>query len=68
MMKIFYLWLDTGKAWFSTNWNLCSALRTEKDTATLKQWLTDVWTNIAMVNYPYPAGFLAPLPAYPIKV
>jgi len=58
---------DTGKAWFSQNWNLCNALHNEQDTATLKQWLTDVWTNLAMVNYPYPAGFLAPLPAYPIK-
>jgi len=58
---------DTGKAWFSKNWNLCSALHTEEDTDILKQWLTDVWTNIAMVNYPYAADFLAPLPAYPIK-
>lgn len=64
----FLLWLDTGKAWFSKNWNLCSALHTEEDTDILKQWLTDVWTNIAMVNYPYAADFLAPLPAYPIKV
>ena len=43
-------------------------MKTEQDTVTLKQWLSDVWTNIAMVNYPYPAGFLAPLPAYPVKV
>jgi len=58
---------DTGKEWLSKNWNLCSPMKTEQDTVTLKQWLSDVWTNIAMVNYPYPAGFLAPLPAYPVK-
>lgn len=29
-------------------------------------YLTDVYGNLAMVNYPYPSAFLAPLPAYPV--
>ncbi len=39
-----------------------------EDINNLKDWLTNVWTNLAMVNYPYSANFLAPLPAYPVKV
>lgn len=48
--------------------NLCSELKTDEDVTTLKSWLSDVYTNLAMVDYPYPANFLAPLPANPINV
>lgn len=30
------------------------------------EYLTDVYGNLAMVNYPYESTFLAPLPAYPV--
>lgn len=39
----------------------------EKNLTSLKQWLTGAWSNIAMVEYPYPANFLQNLPAWPIK-
>ncbi|KAI9562235.1 hypothetical protein GHT06_013200 [Daphnia sinensis] len=58
---------DEGKEWIRTHWNLCVPLNGTEDVANLKDWLTNVWTNLAMVNYPYPANFLAPLPAYPVK-
>lgn len=58
----------TGKEWLRVNWKLCRPLNTSEDVMKLREWLTDVWGNLAMVDYPYPADFLAPLPAYPVKV
>lgn len=59
---------DAGKTWLSDTWNLCDPLVSEGNVTDLKYYLMNVWTNLAMVDYPYPADFLAPLPAYPIKV
>ncbi|KAK7070268.1 Serine-type peptidase activity protein [Halocaridina rubra] len=59
---------DEGKAWLSNSWKLCDPLKSEKNITDFKDYLSNVWTNLAMVDYPYPANFLAPLPAYPIKV
>lgn len=53
--------------WLSNAWKLCKPLKSKADVKELKDYLTNVWTNLAMVDYPYPANFLAPLPAYPIK-
>jgi lysosomal Pro-X carboxypeptidase len=30
-------------------------------------YMKEVYANLAMANYPYPANFLAPLPAYPVR-
>ncbi len=59
---------EEGLAWLSMEWKLCQPLKNKTDVKNLKDYLTNVWTNLAMVDYPYPANFLAPLPAYPIKV
>lgn len=38
-----------------------------EDFETLYSYLQDVLGNLAMANYPYPANFLANLPAYPVR-
>ncbi|KAF2357933.1 Peptidase S28 [Trinorchestia longiramus] len=55
-----------GRTWLNNEWKLCSPLNSTEDANDLKNYLTDVWTNLAMVDYPYMANFLAPLPAYPV--
>lgn len=59
---------DEGKKWLSNTWKLCQPLKNSSDINEFKSFLEDVYGNLAMVNYPYPANFLAPLPAYPIDV
>lgn len=58
---------DAGKAWLCNEWKLCKALSTDADTQALIDWLTEIYGNLAMVNYPYPTDFLAPLPGYPVR-
>jgi len=57
---------DNGKAWITTQWKLCDPIKTQEHVTLLKDDLAEVWTNMAMANYPYPANFLAPLPAFPV--
>ncbi|RXG70442.1 Lysosomal Pro-X carboxypeptidase [Armadillidium vulgare] len=45
---------------------LCRPLKNKEDLSYLKEFLTNVYGNLAMADYPYPASFLAPLPANPI--
>lgn len=33
----------------------------------LHNWLDSAYSYLAMVNYPYPANFMMPLPGNPIK-
>ncbi|XP_078401819.1 lysosomal Pro-X carboxypeptidase-like isoform X1 [Cetorhinus maximus] len=56
-----------GLTFLSRTFHLCSPLQAS-DVASFKSWLIDTWVNLAMVDYPYEANFLQPLPAWPIKV
>ena len=64
----YVVFVDEGRAFLSNAFHLCKPLQKAEDVGILKSWLTDVWGNLAMVDYPYAANFLAPLPAWPIKV
>uniref|UniRef100_A0A8D8UFM4 Lysosomal Pro-X carboxypeptidase n=1 Tax=Cacopsylla melanoneura TaxID=428564 RepID=A0A8D8UFM4_9HEMI len=58
---------DSGKKWVSDQWKLCSPIKTTTDVSTFKNWIADMYSTLAMVNYPYPNDFLRPVPAHPIK-
>jgi lysosomal Pro-X carboxypeptidase len=54
-----------GRERLTKLFKLCHPLRTVTE---LKNWLFDMYANIAMVDYPYPTSFLADLPAFPARV
>uniref|UniRef100_A0A8C8A4K5 Lysosomal Pro-X carboxypeptidase n=1 Tax=Oryzias sinensis TaxID=183150 RepID=A0A8C8A4K5_9TELE len=58
----------SGLQWLSEEFSLCSPLKTKTDAVIFKGWLQETWVNLAMVDYPYEASFLQPLPAWPIQV
>eukprot|EP00731_Ephydatia_muelleri_P031411 Em0022g925a len=51
----------------SKTFTLCQALNNTSDVNDFVGFLVDTWFNLAMVDYPYPASFLEPLPAWPIE-
>uniref|UniRef100_A0A8C2KE06 Lysosomal Pro-X carboxypeptidase n=1 Tax=Cyprinus carpio TaxID=7962 RepID=A0A8C2KE06_CYPCA len=57
-----------GLQWLSQEFGLCSSLKTPDEVYGFKAWLQETWVNLAMVDYPYEANFLQPLPAWPVKV
>lgn len=56
-----------GRVFISSAFKLCQPLDHPREVDELKAWLTNAWTDLAMVNYPYPANFLENLPAWPVK-
>lgn len=58
---------DEGKQWLTDNWKLCTPIKTNDDVAEFSNWLSDMYSTLAMINYPYPNDFLKPVPANPIK-
>jgi len=59
---------ESGRVTLGSTLKLCEPLTSPDNVTALKYWLSDTWVNLAMVDYPYPASFLEPLPGWPIKV
>ena len=57
-----------GRKQLQMSLRLCDSLDTMDKVTDVKAWLSESWFNLAMVDYPYPASFLEPLPAFPIEV
>ena len=59
-----------GRKWISQKFNLC----TEEDLESpsfqdrFVAWITSAYESLSMTDYPNPAVFLQPMPAYPIRV
>lgn len=58
----------SGLQWLSEEFSLCAPLKNKNDAVGFKSWLQETWVNLAMVDYPYKANFLQPLPRWPIQV
>lgn len=58
----------SGRATLSSEFHLCSPLQSTSDVYTLYEWVYNAFSSLAMVDYPYPANFLAPLPGWPVDV
>ncbi|XP_034024350.1 lysosomal Pro-X carboxypeptidase [Thalassophryne amazonica] len=57
-----------GLQWLTEQFSLCTPLKGKNAVGKFKNWLQETWVNLAMVDYPYEASFLQPLPQWPIKV
>ena len=56
-----------GYATLSRVFGLCAPLRTAADLEHLVLWAVNSFVNLAMMDYPYPTNFLAPLPGFPVN-
>ena len=56
---------EEGQKKLATTFGLCN--ETVTNVAALKSYIENAFATVAMVNYPYPTDFLAPLPGWPIE-
>ena len=61
--------LTAGNLTFLSNtFSLCKPVEDKYALSDMLDWLAVIIGKVAMVNYPYPASFLQPLPAWPVTV
>ncbi|KIH49754.1 hypothetical protein ANCDUO_20170, partial [Ancylostoma duodenale] len=60
---------DDGRSYLNELFHLeeKSRLASQDDHKFLAAFIREVFESMAMVNYPYPTEFLAPLPGWPVK-
>ncbi|CAJ0941066.1 unnamed protein product, partial [Mesorhabditis belari] len=60
---------DDGRSFLNNLFHFSSKSRIEssKDAVWLKGYIRETIESVAMVNYPVPTNFLAPLPGWPVK-
>ncbi|KAL3319651.1 Dipeptidyl peptidase 2 [Cichlidogyrus casuarinus] len=59
---------DTGLQEISTEMRLCSSLKSKSDLDLMLRWSRNAFVMMAMMDYPYPTEFMAPLPGNPVNV
>ena len=57
-----------GLDFISKTFSLCKPIEDKYALSDMLDWLAGIYGNLAMVDYPYAASFLEPLPAWPVKV
>jgi len=56
-----------GMDWVNKELKFCKNLATKPDVTNFKNYLNNLWTNVAMMDYPYSTSFLMPLPGNPVQ-
>ncbi|XP_055383039.1 lysosomal Pro-X carboxypeptidase [Condylostylus longicornis] len=60
---------DKGRQILNNKYKFCkNVTKTDDITNEFFEYLNDMYSNLAMANYPYQNEFLAPLPAYPVRM
>ena len=62
--------IDNGRTWLNKKFKIeeKSKLIEESDAKSLIGFAKEAMESMAMVDYPYEANFLSPLPGWPVKV
>jgi lysosomal Pro-X carboxypeptidase len=60
--------LADGLKWINDAFKFCTPLKSKADVTKLKGYLNNLWTDLVMMDYPYPTSFLMPLPGHPVQV
>lgn len=58
---------SAGKGWISNTFKLCEPLQSNEQVERFLDWISQIYGNVAMINYPYPTDFLNPVPGYPVR-
>ena len=58
---------EEGRNWLRSTFKTCGDITGDDDIDKFVVWISGAYENVAMTDYPNPADFLSPMPAYPIR-